>query len=51
LEDDRDGTILKIADSYIGHISKKAEESFETGWMTIFSETFKPYVEKKTSGD
>lgn len=47
LEESKEGSKLKIVDSYIGHISEKAAGSFENGWMAIFGEAFKPYVEKK----
>jgi len=49
LEEHGAETRLKIVDSYIGHISEKAAGSFEAGWMAIFGEAFKPYVEKKAA--
>jgi len=49
LEEYDGGTKLKIFDSYIGHISKQAEGSFKNGWMAIFGETFKSYVENKSN--
>ncbi len=49
LEATKSGSKIKIVDSYIGHVTDQAADSFEKGWMTIFGEALKPYAEKKAT--
>ena len=46
-EEDGESTTLKLVDSYIGHITEKTCQSFQPGWMSIFGDAFKTYVEGK----
>ena len=48
LEDDGAGTMLKLSDSTLGESAGECDGTKEQGWMQVFSDGLKAYVEKQS---
>jgi len=49
LEDDGAGTVLKLSDSTLGESAGECDGTKEAGWMQVFSDGLKAYVEKQAT--
>lgn len=47
LEESGTGTLLRISDALVGHVKESSVSSLESGWMQLFRDGLKAYVEQK----